>query len=139
MKQKFRLILKWIFKLIIALAVFISILSIPFLIAFKSWTLLKCILIFVGVAVYIQIHRAIIKKKKIEWYRWIVNSLIYRHNVYVFKRKFRNLSYTFKIRFHTDEIIRRVDDPRWYDKYWFGRGLDNVLNNEMIKWHNEQG
>lgn len=135
MKQKIRLIFKWIFKLAIALTVFFSVVAVPFLIAAEAWTPLKYISLFVALAIFIQIHKLVIKKKSFEWYRWLVNSLIYRWNVLILKWMFRRLAFNEKVKFHLLSVSKDESNSRWYDKYWFGRGIKRVIMNEMLKAH----
>ena len=137
--KKIKKIAIMIKKLIVFLTIFILIISIPFLIAFEAWDIIRYILYFVALAVYIQIHKAIIKNPKFEWYRWLVNSFLYRWHIFLFKQTFKKFTYSQKTQYHTDRIIQIENNTMWFDKYWFGRGLQNELTNEMIKAHRENG
>ena len=137
--KKIKEIARIIKKLIIFLLVFFSVVSIPFLIIAEAWDAIRYVLYFVGFMLSMHIHKTIIRNEKYMWYRWLVNSLIYRWHVFIFKQTFKKLSYNQKTRYHTDRIMQIENNPMWFDQYWFGRGLHNVLTNEIIKAHKENG
>ncbi len=70
---------------------------------------------------------------KWEYYRWLANSVIYPINKRRIKNKIKRMRFRDLVDYwHEFQLVEY-----WFKKYWFGKKLMKIIDDELLKRNNE--